>query len=410
MTLKPLLIASVGMTAAGLAVAAWPEPARLTFSKQVLTSEYLADGVAVGDINRDGRPDIVAGPYWYGGPDYRVRTAFYPPNPLSPEMPATDSMFSFLHDFDGDGWTDILVLGRIKFHEACWYRNPGTGGGEWTRHFVAHRINGESKIWLDADGDGRPELVTHQEKRWGFLAPVPGQPTAPWKFRAITTEGPWVEYHHGTGLGDLDGDGRPDLVLYDGWWRQSAEPGALWEPHPMTFGAGRGGAQMLVYDVDGDGDNDVVSSIDAHRWGLAWFENRRIPDGAIAFVEHSMMGDRSEEARFGVAFSQPHALCLGDVDGDGLPDVVVGKRRWAHGKTGDIEPMADPVVYCFRLVRAKGNARFVPERVDAASGVGVQIAAVDLDGDGRAEILTASKLGAFLFRVNGEKAPVKDGP
>jgi hypothetical protein len=110
------------------------------------------------------------------------------------------------------------------------------------------------------------------------------------------------------------------------------------------------------------------------------------------------MGDRSEEKKFGVAFTQPHALAMADIDGDGLKDIVVGKRRWAHGPKGDIEPNAVPVLYWFRLVRESGKPpRFEPHLIDVQSGVGVQITVADVDRDGKLDILTASKLGTFVF-------------
>lgn len=154
---------------------------------------------------------------------------------------------------------------------------------------------------------------------------------------------------------------------------------------------------MLVDDVDGDGDADVISSLHAHEWGLAWFEQhgeRKSPD----FHEHLIMGNREDEKKFGVAFSQPHALALADIDGDGLKDIVTGKRMWAHGPDGDVEPNADPVLYWLQLNRDKsGKPSYVPHLIDKQSGVGVQVRALDVNGDKRCDILTVSKLGTFVF-------------
>ena len=155
---------------------------------------------------------------------------------------------------------------------------------------------------------------------------------------------------------------------------------------------------MFAYDVDGDGDNDVISSIDGHGWGLAWYEQSRGEDGRIDFAEHRIMGDRSEMKMYGVAFSQPHALALADVDSDGLSDIIIGKRLWAHGPTGDVEPNAAPVVYWFKLQREPtGAVRFVPHLIDDRSGVGVQITAQDVNGDKQVDVLTVSKRGTFVF-------------
>jgi hypothetical protein len=401
--MKRWFMAAVLGVISSLALAAGAQGVR--FKKVVLTDRYYCDGVTVGDINRDGNPDVVAGPFWYEGPGFTTNHEFYPAKVFETAPGPTDSMFSYAYDFNGDGWPDILVLGRVHLHAAYWYENPGreaAAGGHWKKHYVFERIRGESPPFVDVDGDGRPELVAHWENRWGFIRPDWGDPTKAWTFAPITAEGKYDQFYHGTGIGDVNGDGRLDLILNDGWWEQPS-PGSgqkEWTAHPFKFG-GKGGAQMFAYDVNGDALTDIVTSLDAHGWGLAWFEQTR--EGS--FIKHVLMNERAEEAKYGVAFSQPHALTMADLDGDGLKDIIVGKRMWAHGPKGDIEPEAAPVLYWFQLVREAGKgARFVPRLIDDKSGVGVQMTTADVNGDGRVDILTASKLGTFLFLNEGATA------
>ena len=367
--------------------------AAVQFKKRVLNDRYLCDGVTAGDLNRDGKPDIIAGPYWYQGPDFTKSHEIYPPAEFAKEASPTDSMFSFVYDFNGDGWNDVLKLGRVHKHQAMWFENPRGKKGYWNAHFAFHRVKGESPTLQDADGDGRPELLAHDLKRWGFIRPDWSAPTKPWTFHPITAEGEFKQFYHGEGLGDVNGDGRPDLMINEAIYLQPDDGGKAWKKQEMRFGE-NGGAQMFAYDVDGDGDNDLITSLNAHLWGLAWFEKLK---DRLGFRKHMIMGSREDESKYGVAFSQPHALELTDINGDGLRDIVVGKRMWAHGPEGDVEPNAAPVVYWFELRREQGKVRYVPHRIDDRSGVGVQIWCADVNGDGRTDVMTASKLGAFLF-------------
>lgn len=167
------------------AAAIFAAPARdVSFRKLTLTEQYWCDGVNAADINRDGHVDIIAGPFWYEGPSFRIAHAFYEPVPQPVEEKPTNSMFSWAYDFNGDGWPDILVLGRVLFHEAYWYENPGKDAlanpaTRWKRHFVSQRVFGESPQFLDIDGDGKPEILAisgqsekDKLKQWAGMRPT----------------------------------------------------------------------------------------------------------------------------------------------------------------------------------------------------------------------------------------------
>lgn len=387
----------------------------IEFQTQVLTREFWAEGAASGDFNRDGKEDVVAGPYWYAGPDFQKRQELYPADKsfqlkkgdgtetipgyeggLGKENAYSENFLTYTYDFNGDDWIDVLVIG-FPGAETFWYENPKAASGHWKRHVAIDVTDNESPTFVDLTGDGRPDLVCSSKGAYGWASPDPADSTRPWKWHNLSPNKNYHKYTHGLGVGDVNGDGRMDLLEKDGWWEQPASlaDDPVWKHHPFAFGTG--GAQMYAYDVDGDGRNDVITSLAGHGYGLAWFQNIQEANGEIGFREHTFMNKEPGENRYGIKFSQIHGIDLKDIDGDGLKDIITGKRFWAHGPTGDPEPGAPAVLYWFQLVRNPDKSvDFVPHLIHDNSGVGTQVMATDLNGDGRLDVLVGNKKGAFV--------------
>jgi hypothetical protein len=375
------------------------------FVKTLLNADFYSEGINHGDLDRDGNQDIIAGPYWYPGPSFAEARAFREPRATPFDVAGDSDCYSiFVYDLNQDDWLDVLSLRTAGGAEAVWYENPKGAGSLWVEHVVFGAVDNESATFVDIDGDDKPELVTHSNGYGGWAVPEWSQPEQPWTFRAVTAQGNWDRYTHGLGVGDVNADGRLDLLMPEGWWERPSDAAAVpWTSHAAKFwgqqlqGEGYGGAQMFADDIDGDGDRDIVTSLQAHGWGLAWFEQTD-----QGFVEHALVGSRAEEEQYGVAFAQLHALDLADLNGDGAKDIITGKRKGAHGNGLGAELDAPAVLYWFEVVREPGEpTRFEPHLIDSQVGIGTQVVAADVNDDGLLDILTAARAGAYVFLNEG---------
>ena len=365
------------------------------FKKIQLSDQFYAEGATAGDFNRDGKMDVVAGPYWFAGPDFKEQHEIRPPKKFDP-LGYSDNFLSYTGDFNGDGWLDVFCV-PFPGAEGFWYENPQGNAGHWPKHLAYPMVGNESPGWVDVNGDGRPDLIFNNDDYLGYATYDPTQPNALWKFHAVSPKDKkYQRFTHGIGADDLNGDGRVDLVESAGWWEQPADlkTDAPWKFHPYQFA--EAASQMLVTDVDGDGLADVINAWHCHRYGILWNRQWRSSSGEIKWEQRVIMPPVPDLNVATLRFSQLHAMTLADMNGDGLPDVVTGKRYWAHGPAGDVEPDAPAVLYWFELKRGRSGVEFVPHQIDDNSGVGTQVSAVDLNGDQKPDVIVGNKKGIFV--------------
>jgi hypothetical protein len=230
-----------------------------------------------------------------------------------------------LGDFNGDGLPDI-VTGWEEGGVVRVYANPGTSKvrDPWPQTTVGEVKNVEEAIFADLDGDGRLEVVSGTEGKTRTLywhRQIDGQ----WRtdaFPAATNTQMWMQ----AAALDLDGLHGPDLLLASkgdgaavGWLQAPAKPDDLdaWSYHKLREAGWL--MSLIPHDMDGDGDADALfSDRKGNRTGVFWLEN---PGGEAnhqhaAWKEHAVGGLGKQ-----VMFAD-----IGDLNGDGLTDVVVAAK------------------------------------------------------------------------------------
>ena len=376
---------------------AFAQDANPRYQVKLLTID-ANEGIAAGDVDGDGKPDLVAGRNWYRGGDWAPR----PLRSIADWNGYVESNGDYLWDVNGDGRLDVIA-GSFTPTEIHWYENPGEEGlrlgKHWKQHLLVDTKNSrnEGQLLQDIDGDGRPEWIVNS---W-----IQNVPTVIWRLtdkpkstkpgkKPDTSQAVYdMQPHqlgekgngHGLAVGDISGDGLTDVLVGQGWyeqpkdnpWGQPCKFHADWNLHASV--------PMIVTDLDQDGDGDLIFG-KGHDYGLLWWRNEGIDtDGKIQWKEQ--MIDKS--------FSQPHTLAWADIDGDGNSELITGKRYYGHnGRDPGGKEMPCLYYYDWDPTAQKFSRTTIEE---GHVGCGLQIVTRDLNGDNKCDVAVAGKSGTYIL-------------
>lgn len=355
----------------------------ISFSKHHIHEAFISEGVAIADVDRDGDKDILAGFHWFEAPDWKIHN-IQAPQSFDYKTAYSSTFVNYTMDVNEDGWPDLIRI-DTPGEGVYWYENPKGEAQYWAPHVIDSSACNESPMLVDLDQDGRQDLVFAHEDTgtmlW-FRSPKTGRNTE-WEAMPISKEKALGtnRYAHGLGAGDVNSDGRLDIIIRQGWWEAPSDPTNVpWDFHETNLGEPC--SQMYTLDFDKDGDRDIISA-SAHQYGIWWHEQ--------------LNGNSFKRHLIDSTFSQSHGAALADINRDGRPDFITGKRFFAHnGKDPGGKDAA--VLYWFELQKnPEGQPHWVPHLIDSDSGVGLQVLVEDLNGDGRLDIISSNKKGVQFF-------------
>jgi hypothetical protein len=364
------------------------------FKKTTITNDFVSEGVSVGDVNHDGKTDILAGSFWFEAPSWK-RHQLTEGKTYNGKIEYGTSFLNHCMDVNMDGWLDQIIVG-FPGESTLWFENPKNKPGFWTKHVIYEAVGNESPRFVDIDGDGREDLLCAdtKERKMVWLKSPSEKGSTEWKKFPISKEkAPSTErFSHGLGYGDINRDGRNDVIIKSGWWENPGDPKqADWTFHKTDISDDC--SQMYAIDVDRDGLTDVISA-SAHTFGIWWHGQYKNDDGETAWGDNVIS----------FSSSQTHGVAMADFNGDGNPDFVTGKRYFAHleHKNPDNRSTIDPgtydapAIYWFEYTPDK-KTFWLQHMIDADSGAGLNVVAQDINNDGKPDIVVANKRGVFFF-------------
>lgn len=356
-------------------------------------SEFEAAGAL--DVDNDGDLDIVSGSHWYEAPTW----AKHDTRDVLRYGTYYNCFATLPVDVNADGNMDYATCSYFG-RSFGWVENPGQKGKKWTYHEVDLPGTSEAAWTVDLTGDGKPDFLPNPTN------------VVVWYELVETGKAPKFKKHdfgtaaagHGVGSGDINRDGRIDLLTPKGWFEAPAKPSDQeWTWHP-DWNLGATGIQILARDMDGDGLTDLIWGM-GHDKGLYWAKQTKGADGKVEWKKELI----------DISIASVHTLLWADLDGDGQDEMITGKRVYAHEREpGDVDA---PAIAAFNYHTAGGWKRrdiYVGEPAKNAptdpakrlalrdfpkgtAGTGLQMTAIDMDKDGDLDLVAPGKSGLYWF-------------